>query len=374
MVKTVKTSQIIGEGKYGCVLKPSLKCRKTKKSFHYKNKISKIMKTSESATEMVEYDIMKRIDPSHQYYLGYPTKCSPKKTEMAKKSVKKCEHFSEKKLDEYDLLVMEYGGLNIKQFAHWVDKQSSNNSSKKYQKIMKDFWLECRRMFDGVLLLKKNGVLHNDLKPQNIVYDMKKKRTNFIDFGLTLFSKDVRKMCEESKYYNDSLHWSYPPEIILTNKDKFNKITEGEKSHTQFSLREKEFKDFVKDVEDDQDGHINYFMEVTEKSFGYPLESETESPLLDMVKQHIEDFHTFLYKEIDEHSYDDFMNAFINTMDVYGLGVSLIYLLHRTADLIPETVAKQLNALFLRMLHFNVFQRIGPEEAKQEFETIIQGL
>ena len=94
MVKTVKTSQIIGEGKYGCVLKPSLKCRKTKKSFHYKNKISKIMKKSESATEMVEYDIMKRIDPSHQYYLGYPTKCSPKKTEMAKKSVKKCEHFS----------------------------------------------------------------------------------------------------------------------------------------------------------------------------------------------------------------------------------------------------------------------------------------
>ena len=237
---------------------------------------------------------------------------------------------------------------------------------------MKDFWLECRRMFDGLLLFKKNGVLHNDVKPQNIVYDMKKKRTNFIDFGLTLFSNDVRKMCEESKYYNNSLHWSYPPEIILTNKDKFNKITEGEKSQTQFALREKEFKDFVKDVEDDQDGHINYFMEVTEKSYGHASDSETQ--LLDMVKQHIEDFHTFLFKEIDEHSYDDFMNAFINTMDVYGLGVSLIYILHRTVDLIPESVAKQLNALFLRMLHFNVFQRIGPEEAKQEFETIIKGL
>jgi len=61
-------------------------------------------------------------------------------------------------------------------------------------------------------------------------------------------------------------------------------------------------------------------------------------------------------------------------MDVYGLGVSLIYILHRTVDLIPESVAKQLNTLFLRMLHFNVFQRIGPEEAKQEFETIVKGL
>ena len=130
MVKTVKASQIIGEGKYGCVHKPSLKCRKTKKKIHYKNKISKIMTKSESANEMKEYDIMRRIDPTQQYYLGNPMKCSPAKTEMTKKSIKKCEQFSTKKMDEYELLVMEYGGLNIKQFAQWVNEQISVNTHK----------------------------------------------------------------------------------------------------------------------------------------------------------------------------------------------------------------------------------------------------
>ena len=373
MGKTVKTSQILGEGKYGCVHKPSLKCRKTQKSFSYKNKISKIMTKSEAAIEMKEYDIMNRVDKSRQYFLGNPVKCSPEKTATAKRSVKKCEYFSPQKMDDYDLLVMEYGGINLKQFADWVYKHALENPAQfsKYKKIMKNFWLESRRMFDGLLLLKKNGLLHNDMKPQNIVYDMRKKRTNFIDFGLMLFSQDVKNMCEKSKYTNDSLHWSYPPEIILMNRDKFAAITQGEKSPAQFALREKEFRYFVRDVEDEQDGHINYFMEVTEKTYN---NEGRENLLMDMVKQHIEDFHTFLFKEIDEHSYEEFLDGIINTMDVYGLGISFIYVLHRTADLIPDPVAKQLNALFLRMLNFSVFQRIGPEEAKQNFVTIIQGL
>jgi hypothetical protein len=108
------------------------------------------------------------------------------------------------------------------------------------------------------------------------------------------------------------------PEIILLNRDKFTAITKGEKSHAQFARREKKFRDFVTDVEDEQNGHINYFMEVTEKTYN---NKGPENLLMDMVKQHIEDFHTFLFKEIDEHSYEEFVDGVINTMDVYGLGI-----------------------------------------------------
>ena len=253
---------------------------------------------------------------------------------------------------------------------------------------MKTFWLECRRAFKGIVTLKKNGVIHNDLKPQNIVYDMKKKRLNFIDFGLMMFSKDIKKMCEESKYYSDNLHWSYPPEIIFMNKQKFEEITKN--SPNRLSIKEKKYKDFVDDVENDQDGHINYFMEVTETSFGQEInylpknasknsiihtaESEGSVRLLDMIKQHIDDFYTMLFTDIDQHSREEFINKVLNTMDVYGLAVTLIYVLHRTSYLIPDETANELNSLFLEMLHFNVFERIGPEEAKQKFDKIITRL
>jgi serine/threonine protein kinase len=370
MVKTAKISQIIGEGKYGCVHKPSLKCKKTRKTINYKNKISKIMKKSEAEIEMKEYNIMEQIDRAHEYYLGAPLQCSPEKTEAAKKSVKRCDYFSPKNLDDYRLLVMDYGGLQLKQFADKIYHQSSENAPKKYQKIMRDFWKESRRLFEGVLLLKRKNVIHNDLKPQNIVYDIKKRRLNFIDFGLMMMTDDIKKMGKSSTYYNTGLHWSYPPEIIFINKDEFDRVAAGEKGDVQFARREKQFKDFVRDVEDDANGHINYFMEVTEKSFGG--QPEKDHNLLEMIKRHMDEFHTFLFRDIDEYSYEDFINSLLNTIDTYGLGISLIYVLHRTAYLIPTDVARELNALFLDMLHFNVFKRIQPEEAGRRFEKIIQ--
>ena len=46
-------SNVIGEGTYGCVHKPSLKCKK--KRINYDNKISKVMKTKEANIELKEY-------------------------------------------------------------------------------------------------------------------------------------------------------------------------------------------------------------------------------------------------------------------------------------------------------------------------------
>jgi hypothetical protein len=71
------------------------------------------MQKSEAAIELDEYNIMNRIDKSHQYFLGNPVKCA-EKTATAKGSVDKCVYFSPKKMNDYDLLVMEYGGLNFK--------------------------------------------------------------------------------------------------------------------------------------------------------------------------------------------------------------------------------------------------------------------
>jgi len=126
--------------------------------------------------------------------------------------------------------------------------------------------------------------------------------------------------------------------------------------------KQKLFKYLTDDVSDYENGKINYFMEVTVNG---KLEENG------IIKKHIQDFHTMLFIDIDKYSYDNYVNKVLNTFDTYGLGMSLMYVLHKTAHLIPEEMVTELETLFLRMLHFNVFQRIDPEEANKIYNVIL---
>jgi len=70
------TMHVIGEGSYGCELKPSLKC-KTTRPINYKNKISKIMEKSEAIIELEEYKRIEKVDKNANYYTGNPEMCIP---------------------------------------------------------------------------------------------------------------------------------------------------------------------------------------------------------------------------------------------------------------------------------------------------------
>ena len=369
MSRTKRKYEVIGQGKYGCVHKPSLRCTKNPKNMTYKNKISKIMKKKYAEIELDEYAVMQKIDNKQRFYLGTPIQCSPKHTRETIQSLRKCDYLRASKINDYELLIMENGGNNLKMFANCVSSYVFQNSEddthncasfpngkkmnriKKGKDIMKQFWNECNRLFIGLIVLQKNNIIHQDLKPQNIVYDVKKQRVNFIDFGLMTTIKEIKKLGLESKYNNNELHWSFPPEIVLINV-------------TKFKNREQEFDNFITDIENPE-GHINYFMEVTVPDYLKKRESVT-------IQQHIKDYHTMLFDELPRHSYDIFMTRIMETFDVYGLGISLIYVLNKTSKMIHNDMASELQSLFLQMVNFNVFRRIKPVEAHRKYEHILK--
>jgi hypothetical protein len=119
----MSTSNVIGEGAYGCIHKPSLTCKKAKiKS--YKNKVSKIMQKKDAEKELAEYADIELVDKSHDYYLGRPIDCSIANTPTNIESIKKCEMGEEliHNLNDLSLLVMTDGGLNLKDFADKMKK------------------------------------------------------------------------------------------------------------------------------------------------------------------------------------------------------------------------------------------------------------
>ena len=143
--------QVIGQGSYGCVHKPSLKCKDNKIISNYNDKISKIMKDEHAQTEMQEYVGINKIDPDNKYHLK-PEKCVPDDSYEMKESVMKCKLGKDiiKENNKYKLIVMKYGGPDLKQFF----KKPMEDTPKNRERIS-DFWIEAIDLFKAVKLFIK---------------------------------------------------------------------------------------------------------------------------------------------------------------------------------------------------------------------------
>ena len=116
--------KVIGEGTYGCVHKPSLKCMHKPHNINYNEKISKILDKVEANNELNEFKNVKQIDKQTLFHSGTPYKCEPKDTDEQRTAIKKCKNARYKHAlksswvvsDNLSLLIMDNGGVDLRQF------------------------------------------------------------------------------------------------------------------------------------------------------------------------------------------------------------------------------------------------------------------
>mgnify|MGYP000359367012 CR=1 FL=1 len=241
--------------------------------------------------------------------------------------------------NNYKLLLMKYGGQDLQAFGEHVHKwkKTSNNIKK-----LELFWLEVSRLFRGLNAFNKAGVVHHDLKHPNIVYDEKSHRINFIDFGFMSKKNDIIKNCKASDYWlSKQLHWSFPFEIILWNKDTYSKYATGAAS--------KLAKDFS-DASLDMSKPTGYFF-TTITDFK-PNTPEYKRISENMFKQFFK-----MSMELDMKGYDDFLNKSIDTIDSYGVGIALMFMLRKSKHLLNRKFSEKAFNLFQNMIHPNVYSR-----------------
>ena len=80
------------------------------------------------------------------------------------------------------------------------------------------------RLLYGSKVLIDNGIVHHDLKQQNIVYNENTGRVNFIDFGLMMRKTEMFKNANGSRYPFGE-HWSFPPDILFYNYVDYQRMT-----------------------------------------------------------------------------------------------------------------------------------------------------
>jgi serine/threonine protein kinase len=234
------SSAVIGEGAYGCIHKPSLTCKENKIQ-NYKNKVSKVLAKSNAKIELEEYNSIENADKSREYYLGKPVECSVDNTPTNIQAIEKCKNGKDllKNLGDLSLLVMEDGGINLKEYA---DRMEGWPATPENADKTERFFIEFHRIFHGIAVFLEKGILHFDMKPQNIVFVPESERMNIIDFGLTVTLKDKLAEIESSTNGMARYHWSYPFEFFFLNKkdyQTFAKIPKTKKeAYYQSVLRE----------------------------------------------------------------------------------------------------------------------------------------
>ncbi len=349
-----KPSDVIGEGTYGCAHRPPMKCRDEPR--RKKNDISKLMTSTNATKELKEFALIDSADKQTKFYLGKPSKCKPDRILSNIRSIRNCPSgkFYPEKMDDYSLLVMAYGGQDLAQFGEEVQTWTK---TKENVDAIELFWLECIRLFYGLTVLHNNDVLHHDLKQQNIVYDKATNRANFIDFGF-MEKKSVRiSDAKRSKsWLGNSHHWSFPLEVVYWNKKDYMKAATNGKT-------EKAFKSFANSVAN----NCGYFF--TSCLPPNYANAKTEEAVKIAAKKA---FRNVLEFEPTDEAYDRFIDKSIDTVDTYGLGIALMFVLQRSKHLLSPEFLKNLGGLFTAyMLNRNVFLRSTPEQLLAQYEDLL---
>jgi len=359
--------QVIGEGSFGCVHKPSLKCDTPLIS--YKNKVSKVMNRQAAIDELKEYTLISKIDTNNQLYVGMPIKCNIKRSASSIKAIKKCKNITKKYLNnnvtkatlkKMSIIVMNYGGTNLNDFSKKLKNRTFNP---KNVNMINRFWIETHRLFRGLVVFNKNNIVHHDVKPHNIVYNETEGRINYIDFGhmINMEKQIILSQMSNSWLYNYAF-WNYPFETQFLNKTEYFEFT----SHNT-ETRKTFLNYFVQDLK-----HTNSTKFATAYNIimEYLCYTKTPTEAIHTKNVYLNDFYKMI-KKMSLENYDIFLKRSVESIDVYGVGLSLHLILMTSRHLMPPHIVEKMEHCFYKMTTANLFERYTCMEAITEYENIL---
>ena len=250
-----KGGAYVASGSYGCVYKPTLPCDSCKniydKPCDNTEKVSKIMKIEDIKQELKEIELVDKIDPEGEYHIGNHDVCYNIGNISETRGIKLCGMLEKAKksgigLEKFGTLNYEYGGLSLEKM----------NMDYCYP----DGLISFSKLFEGVAKFVENRFVHNDIRLGNIVYNRRKMKMKFIDFGLSTTFDEIIAGDHMSNIHDDEsiVYSPWPYYLYLQHYVKFppkiaaEKLTENYFEGLSFTgasylvQREKVYEDIFK--------------------------------------------------------------------------------------------------------------------------------
>jgi serine/threonine protein kinase len=254
--------------------------------------------------------------------MGKPEVCSPMIDINTISEVDKCNWIKSKDIKNMKLLIMKDGGLNLADYIKDIKGKTKEQIER--------FLIEAHRVVLGVNVLNANGIVHHDLKPQNIVYNEAENRINFIDFGHMTTIETLKKLSIQSANTHAVQHWSFPMEMMFINKNDYMKL--ATKTHVQRSMMFSKIWNNIKE-------HLAVFMSY----INYKTSESVTLKLYNFIKIQ---YYDMIVNDLTSGNYEEFITKSLNTIDVYGLGFTILHLLGPIRPMIEEQLHNKLFDLY----------------------------
>lgn len=348
---------VIGQGSFGCVHKPSLKC-KDETGITYTNKVSKILSKSDAKKEIGEYSKVSKADKKNQFYLGKPEDCEVDEVQSNINAIKKCTigDRASQNLSKYQLILMENGGENI---VTYTDKMRTWSKSEMSTEHCEKFALEALRLFAGLKAFLDKGLVHFDLKPQNIVYNAATNRLNFIDFGMMKSKKPLISQSKKSKCGSAFFHWSYPWELKYVNKNWYDAVTTSKPRQDSIIAD-------IKNKYGSYSTHLGHF-------FGHVLPKNL--PYAEYQKKcndYIDGFEITIRNNMADMGYEAFLEKAFSTIDIFGVGMAMNYWFAVAKTHLDTSFADDLEYIFKFMISPMISTRFSINELITDYEAVLR--
>jgi serine/threonine protein kinase len=347
-------SNVIGEGTYGCVHKPSLKC-KDNVPVSYENTVSKTISKRDASKEIMEYKNIVKADRDDDFYLGKPVLCDIDNISKNKSAIEKCKIADEvlNNLSGYKLIVMRDGGENLETYSKKVRNWPLTQENKRKCEL---FLLESLRLFKGLVVFKKHDLIHHDLKPQNIVFNEKDNRLNFIDFGIMQSKNKVKSTLLSGKEYDYALfHWSFPWETMFLLKRKFDRINIYTKKWLTSQFTE-----------------ANGYYPHMQNFFYYSIDTSLPKLMYDFkINRVFNEYDMFITNETKDLVFAEFVDKCLDEIDLFGLGLSLMFWLHNAKKNLDPKHTASLESFYGRLLSIRISNRMTAEAALEWMEDFL---
>lgn len=232
--------KLLGQGINGCVYSPAIPCNnEDENELKSKNFVSKVMSSSNASNEYNDYKIF--YDLSQKQFRKLSDFCIiPKQPpcnfekEKYKELLKNCEPIY--KSTDIMLINQPNGGTSVKNYLKTLFSymNSQNRDHGLYLNKLIEFLKAFQQLIKGLYILRNNGIIHMDIKADNIVYNDELNKFYLIDFGCSrrvplldskkyvLSLKDLSNYIENAWIIDpdNSLHWPYEYTIVCGEANK----------------------------------------------------------------------------------------------------------------------------------------------------------
>ena len=351
---SVYSERYLGEGSFGCVFKPEVRCRdKLQGTIINKNSnssklVSKIFVDKDDFNKEVDASkLLKKVDPSGKNILLPYKSCEVNISDIFKnKHVEQCEElqYYKNKTRQLYQLIMPYGGIRYDEYF------------KVYRPTLKEFFSISEPLFKALLLLETKSICHYDIRGANVLVGTDNKAI-IIDHSLIIpydklyMPTNLRRL--KKAYY------PYPPEcIVYYQVYKNHTINETNKTVSKTNSASPNF------IYEQFDDSIHSYGEKRYNAYKSLINNTT-------IHKSLTHMHGVFKKYVNKDDLYAYLTTYANRVDIYSVGMLLVTVY---AYIDYSAISKDQKDDFFnfikKLIDPNVCHRLTPKDAYKLFSSL----